>query len=443
MPLRPFLIPETRIVFANNEITQVSLAYASYHSESNHTLYENSPELQRLVQLAVLAILRCDYTRGAVRGHGFTLHLVRKLWHLGEKYRFYKDRRLLRASPYKYNFYLELSDGPPPNISPQALEISEMVEMGSPPGSAHPALELAQDLQRDQLRATPSTQLPPAKKLRHDSPKWLTPVPAPRERSATLPQPPGPPSFTTTTALPLAPEPMVTDPPRRSDDDTRSLRSDYSIARRLNQVTLDLLQEPGTAPANKRPSAATAPEDSKIGTPSAPTEPQSCDNDEGATGNPLKRKAPGPAAAPTEPRRGTWLQSALQRDRSFLSLFRSKRSVKEKVAIIDAMAGSDAPPGRSKASDPQPNGTTSRVSSHASTKEFSQTITDGTNRARPAANRASKLPLTALDSTNSGRDRRPSLSSQTSGQSDSTALTQPLDPLGMFKRILTKHNQDS
>ncbi|KAJ1980154.1 hypothetical protein H4R34_002563 [Dimargaris verticillata] len=433
MHLRPFHIPETRIVFANNEITQVTLSYASYHSESNHTLYENSSELQRLVQLAVLAILRCDYTRGAVRGHGFTLHLVRKLWHLGEKYRFYKDRQLLRASPYKYNFYLELSDGPSSNIPAQALEISEMAEMGSPPGSAHPALELAQDLQRDQLITAPSTQLPPTKKLRYESPKWLTPAPTSRERSATLPLPPMPPSLPTTTAPPAAPKPMVTDPPRRSDDDTRSLRSDYSIARRLNQVTLDLLQEPSSASANQRPAAVTAPVDSTKNTPSAPTRPEPCTNNEEATGNPLKRKAS------TESRRGTWLQSALQRDRSFLSLFRNKRSVKEKVAVINAMADSDMPPGKSNAPDTHPNGTASR----ASTKESSQTATDGTNPARLVATRASKLPLTALDSTNADRARRPSLSSQTSGQSDHTALTQSLDPLGVFKRILTKHNQDS
>ncbi|PVU87985.1 hypothetical protein BB560_006412, partial [Smittium megazygosporum] len=105
-----FKIPETRLVYLNNLVVQISLEYRSDVDEENHLIYEQNVKLQKDLQLAVVELISSNIPKGMARGCGFALFQSRKKWQLFNKYVFTKDSKPILGSQYKYRFDVELID---------------------------------------------------------------------------------------------------------------------------------------------------------------------------------------------------------------------------------------------------------------------------------------------------------------------------------------------
>ncbi|KAJ1961386.1 hypothetical protein GGI12_003281 [Dipsacomyces acuminosporus] len=126
MSLKPFRIPETRLIVVSDLVVQVTLTFRTDEDEEVRYRYDQDAELQALVQTAVVSLVNCGYTNGFAKGPGFLLHQVRKKWLIGKRYIFTRDGEPLQSSLHKYFFQLELIDElGSPNAGPM-LEISEL-----------------------------------------------------------------------------------------------------------------------------------------------------------------------------------------------------------------------------------------------------------------------------------------------------------------------------
>ncbi|KAI8322232.1 hypothetical protein GQ54DRAFT_153512 [Martensiomyces pterosporus] len=126
MPLRPFRIPETRLIVISDLVVQVTLTFRTDEDEEIKYRYEQDAEFQALVQTAVISLVNCGYTNGLAKGPGFVLHQMRKKWPIGRRYIFTHNGEPMQSSLHKYFFQLELID---------ELEL---------PGSAGPILEISE-----------------------------------------------------------------------------------------------------------------------------------------------------------------------------------------------------------------------------------------------------------------------------------------------------------
>ncbi|KAJ2765826.1 hypothetical protein IWQ56_003946 [Coemansia nantahalensis] len=108
--LKPFRVPETRLLAINELVAQVTLTYRTDEDEEMGYRYERDAQLQQLVQTAVVSLVNCGYTTGVARGPGFVLHQTRKKWPIGRRYIFTRHGEPLQSSLHKYFFQLELVD---------------------------------------------------------------------------------------------------------------------------------------------------------------------------------------------------------------------------------------------------------------------------------------------------------------------------------------------
>ncbi|OMJ28508.1 hypothetical protein AYI69_g2017 [Smittium culicis] len=69
-----FKIPETRMLKIGDTIVQVSLEFRSDEDEEKKDLYSSDLEMQRDVQLAIIALVNSKYSKGVARGRGFVIH---------------------------------------------------------------------------------------------------------------------------------------------------------------------------------------------------------------------------------------------------------------------------------------------------------------------------------------------------------------------------------
>ncbi|OMJ20446.1 hypothetical protein AYI69_g6205 [Smittium culicis] len=105
-----FKIPETRMLKIGDTIVQVSLEFRSDEDEEKKDLYSSDLEMQRDVQLAIIALVNSKYSKGVARGRGFVIHQNRKNWKLSQKYIFLRNSKPLSGSKYKYRFMIEMVD---------------------------------------------------------------------------------------------------------------------------------------------------------------------------------------------------------------------------------------------------------------------------------------------------------------------------------------------
>ncbi|OMJ22319.1 hypothetical protein AYI70_g2940 [Smittium culicis] len=105
-----FKIPETRMLKIGDTIVQVSLEFRSDEDEEKKDLYSNDLEMQKDVQLAIIALVNSKYSKGVARGRGFVIHQNRKNWKLSQKYIFLRNSKPLSGSKYKYRFMIEMVD---------------------------------------------------------------------------------------------------------------------------------------------------------------------------------------------------------------------------------------------------------------------------------------------------------------------------------------------
>ncbi|KAJ2002769.1 hypothetical protein GGI04_003207, partial [Coemansia thaxteri] len=110
MPLALFRVPETRLLAVNDLVVQVTLTFRTDEDEELHHRYKQDPELQALVQTAVVSLVNCGYTSGVAKGPGFLLHQLRKKWPIGRRYIFTKNGEPMHSSLHKYFFQLEFVD---------------------------------------------------------------------------------------------------------------------------------------------------------------------------------------------------------------------------------------------------------------------------------------------------------------------------------------------
>ncbi|KAJ2357955.1 hypothetical protein IWW50_001412 [Coemansia erecta] len=108
--LRPFRIPETRLLAINELVAQVTLTFRTDEDEEVRYRYEQDADLQSLVQTAVVSLVNCGYTNGVARGPGFILHQMRKKWPIGRRYIFTRHGEPMQSSLHKYFLQLELVD---------------------------------------------------------------------------------------------------------------------------------------------------------------------------------------------------------------------------------------------------------------------------------------------------------------------------------------------
>ncbi|KAJ2682769.1 hypothetical protein H4R19_007082, partial [Coemansia spiralis] len=141
--LKPFRVPETRLLAINELVAQVTLTYRTDEDEEVRYRYERDGQLQLLVQTAVVSLVNCGYTNGVARGPGFVLHQLRKKWPIGRRYIFTRDGEPLQSSLHKYFFQLELVDDG--HDERPVLEITELrgvaQSVSSVAGSAIEGLE--------------------------------------------------------------------------------------------------------------------------------------------------------------------------------------------------------------------------------------------------------------------------------------------------------------
>ncbi|KAJ2717911.1 hypothetical protein H4R23_005163, partial [Coemansia sp. Cherry 401B] len=134
--LRPFRIPETRLLAINELVAQVTLTFRTDEDEEVRYRYEQDSELQSLVQTAVVSLVNCGYTTGMARGPGFVLHQLRKKWPIGRRYIFTRDGDPLQSSLHKYFFQLELVDDIDERQDAPMLEIVELRGVGLSPSAS-------------------------------------------------------------------------------------------------------------------------------------------------------------------------------------------------------------------------------------------------------------------------------------------------------------------
>ncbi|KAJ1922733.1 hypothetical protein IWQ60_006329 [Tieghemiomyces parasiticus] len=127
-----FRIPETRFLHLHGTVVQVSLNFFDNTSEEYIKVYEGSMELRRQVQLGVLIGLRCPFGKGLIRGNSYRLHFYRKPWTLSEKYRFYHHHEQLLTSPHKVNFYFEFTEELSEPGTEDLLSVCEAVPFNLP-----------------------------------------------------------------------------------------------------------------------------------------------------------------------------------------------------------------------------------------------------------------------------------------------------------------------
>ncbi|KAI9504925.1 hypothetical protein GGI25_001724 [Coemansia spiralis] len=126
MSLRPFRIPETRLLAVNELVVQVTLTFRTDEDEELRYRYVQNKELQSLVQTAVVSLVNCGYTHGVAQGPGFILHQMRKKWPIGKRYIFTRYGEPLQSSLHKYFFQLELVDN---DTDPEATPVLEVTEL--------------------------------------------------------------------------------------------------------------------------------------------------------------------------------------------------------------------------------------------------------------------------------------------------------------------------
>ncbi|KAJ1769223.1 hypothetical protein IW140_003101 [Coemansia sp. RSA 1813] len=136
MSLRPFRIPETRLLVINDLVVQVTLTFRTDEDEELRYRYTENKSLQSLVQMAVVSLVNCGYTHGIAQGPGFILHQMRKKWPIGRRYIFTRHGEPLQSSLHKYFFQLEFVDD---EVDPRAtpvLEITELRGVGMSPSAS-------------------------------------------------------------------------------------------------------------------------------------------------------------------------------------------------------------------------------------------------------------------------------------------------------------------
>ncbi|KAJ2523559.1 hypothetical protein GGI11_001433, partial [Coemansia sp. RSA 2049] len=135
MALRPFRIPETRLLVINELVVQTTLTFRTDEDEELNYRYTENKDLQTLVQTAVVSLVNCGYTHGIAQGPGFILHQLRKKWPIGRRYIFTRHGEPLQSSLHKYFFQLEFVDDAAATTGglPPVLEITELRGIGLSP----------------------------------------------------------------------------------------------------------------------------------------------------------------------------------------------------------------------------------------------------------------------------------------------------------------------
>ncbi|KAJ2656972.1 hypothetical protein IWW48_004744 [Coemansia sp. RSA 1200] len=136
MALRPFRIPETRLLVINELVVQTTLTFRTDEDEELNYRYTENKDLQTLVQTAVVSLVNCGYTHGIAQGPGFILHQLRKKWPIGRRYIFTRHGEPLQSSLHKYFFQLEFVDDAAATATgglPPVLEITELRGIGLSP----------------------------------------------------------------------------------------------------------------------------------------------------------------------------------------------------------------------------------------------------------------------------------------------------------------------
>ncbi|KAJ1789012.1 hypothetical protein LPJ59_005425, partial [Coemansia sp. RSA 2399] len=136
MTLRPFRIPETRLLAINELVVQVTLTFRTDEDEELRYRYTENKFLQSLVQTSVVSLVNCGYTHGVAQGPGFLLHQMRKKWPIGRRYIFTRHGEPLQSSLHKYFFQLEFVDGDVDARAAPVLEITEMRGVGMSPSAS-------------------------------------------------------------------------------------------------------------------------------------------------------------------------------------------------------------------------------------------------------------------------------------------------------------------
>ncbi|KAJ1815835.1 hypothetical protein LPJ56_004449, partial [Coemansia sp. RSA 2599] len=132
MSLKPFRIPETRLLAINDLVVQVTLTFRTSDDEELRHRYEQDPTMQSLVLTTVVSLVNCNYTNGVGKGPGFLLHQMRKKWPIGRRYIFTRNGEPMHSSMHKYFFQLEFTD---PEEGAM-LEIAEIRAMGMSPAAS-------------------------------------------------------------------------------------------------------------------------------------------------------------------------------------------------------------------------------------------------------------------------------------------------------------------
>ncbi|PVU89586.1 hypothetical protein BB559_005027 [Furculomyces boomerangus] len=109
-------IPQTRLLAIGDLVVQISLEYRSDEDEEKKYLYKKNIDMQKDIQLAVVALINSKYPKGVARGKGFVLHQIRKKWKLSNKYIFTCHNNVLQSSKHKYRFLVEFIDDLPENM---------------------------------------------------------------------------------------------------------------------------------------------------------------------------------------------------------------------------------------------------------------------------------------------------------------------------------------
>ncbi|KAJ2608811.1 hypothetical protein H4S08_004311 [Coemansia sp. RSA 1365] len=133
--LRPFRIPETRLLVINDLVVQVTVTFRTDEDEEMRYRYAEDEELQSLVQTSVISLVNCGYTDGIARGPGFVLYQKRKKWPIGRRYIFTRHGEPLQSSLHKYFLQLELLDWEGQQHG-NVVEITELRGVGMSPSSS-------------------------------------------------------------------------------------------------------------------------------------------------------------------------------------------------------------------------------------------------------------------------------------------------------------------
>ncbi|KAJ2081842.1 hypothetical protein H4R24_002049 [Coemansia sp. RSA 988] len=133
--LKPFRIPETRLLVINDLVVQVTVTFRTDEDEEMRYRYAEDVELQSLVQTSVISLVNCGYTDGVARGPGFVLYQKRKKWPIGRRYIFTRHGEPLQSSLHKYFLQLELLDWEGQQHG-NAVEITELRGVGMSPSSS-------------------------------------------------------------------------------------------------------------------------------------------------------------------------------------------------------------------------------------------------------------------------------------------------------------------